>query len=66
LLHVLWVKASSRVPISFPCAFRFWGILYFVPIGLPRFRRALDSFAAVLIDCPTWTYIFAGVLAVKM
>jgi hypothetical protein len=53
-------KASSGAPISFSCAFHFRGILSFAPIGLPRFRRALDSFAAVLVNCPTGTFIFVG------
>jgi hypothetical protein len=59
-------KASLGAPISFPCVFLFQGILSFAPIGLPCFKRALDSFAIVLIDCPTGTSIFAGVLAVGM
>jgi hypothetical protein len=59
-------KASSGAPISFPCAFLFPGILSFAPIGLPRFRRALNSFVAVLIDCPSGTSIFARVLAAGM
>jgi hypothetical protein len=59
-------KASSEALISFPCAFLFRGILSFAPIGLSHFRRALDSFAAVLIDYPTRTSIFARVLVVEM
>jgi hypothetical protein len=41
-------------------------LVFTAPIGLPRFRRALDSFAAVLINCHTRTSIFAGVLAAGM
>jgi len=59
-------KASSGASISFPCAFLFRGILSFAPIGLSRFRRALDSFVVVLVNCPTETSIFAGVLAAGM
>ena len=32
-----------------------------VHIGLPRFKRGLDSFAIVLMDCPTGTLILVGV-----
>jgi hypothetical protein len=59
-------KASSGALISFPCVFLFRRILFFAPIGFPRFRRALDSFAAILINYPTGTSIFDGVLAVEM
>jgi hypothetical protein len=55
-------KASSRAPISFPCAFLFKRILSFAQIGLPHFRHTLDSFDAVLIDCPKGNSIFAEVL----
>jgi hypothetical protein len=59
-------KASLKVPILFPYTFFFRRILTFVPIGLPRFKHALNSFDVVLIDCLTWTSIFAGVLASGM
>jgi hypothetical protein len=59
-------KASSRALISFPYAFLFQEILSFASIGLPRFRRVLDSFAVILIDCHTGISIFTGVLTTGM
>ena len=50
--------ASSRVS-SFSWVLLFRGVTSFEPIGLPYFRRILDSF----INCPTGTSICAGVFA---
>ena len=51
--------ASSRV-LSFHCVLLFKGVTSFEPIGLPRFRRILDSF----VKYSTRTSIRAGVFAV--
>ena len=56
--------ASLGAATYFSCVFLFRGILSLAPTGLPRFRRVLDSFAAILINCPSETSIRAGLLAV--
>jgi hypothetical protein len=58
--------ASSWVATCFSCVFLFLGLLSLAPTGLPRFKHAFDSFAATLINFPSGTSIYAGVLAAGM
>ena len=56
----------SGATTLFSCVFLFLGFLSLAPIGLPRFKCALDSFAATLINFPSGTSILSGVLAAGM
>jgi hypothetical protein len=42
-------KKSSGVPSSICCNFCFLGFLSLGPIGLPRFKRGINSFAIMLL-----------------
>ena len=64
-LHV-WDGFLSNLGFGFWLSFSapffvFRGFLSLEPIGLPRFKRCLDSVATWL--CPSWTSILIGALA---
>jgi len=55
---------SPRVPSSICWSFCFLGFLSLAPIGLPRFRRGIDSFAVVLTFFSSGISILNGAFAV--
>ena len=56
------LMAYSRVPSFLSCVFFFRGVTSFELIGLPRFRRILNSF----FNYPIQTSIYVGIFAVKI
>jgi hypothetical protein len=58
--------ASSKTATCFYCIFLFWGIVSLALTDLPRFKRVLDSFTAISINCPSRSSIYVGVLAAKI
>ena len=58
--------ASLKTTTCFFCIFLFWGILSLALTDFPRFRRVLDSFIAISINCFSRTSICVRVLAARI
>ena len=57
---------SPRVSSSICWSFCFLGFLSLAPIGLPRFRRGIDSFSAMLIFFSSGISILNGAFAARI
>jgi hypothetical protein len=63
ILPVLWVLPLQRLRLTF-LVFSSSGLFLSLALtDLPRFRRVLDSFTAISINCPSRTSICVRVLA---
>jgi hypothetical protein len=69
ILPVLWVLPLQRLRLAFVVFFssRFFFFFFFLALtDLLRFKRVLDSFTTISINCPSRTSICVRVLAVRI